>query len=86
MALGAPPQRVMLNVFGRAAWQVSLGVVVGSVLSAGFFVAIGLGALRAMPLLLAVAAIMALVALLATLGPTRRGLRVQAIEALRAEA
>ena len=86
MALGAPPQRVMLNVFGRAAWQVSAGVVVGSVLSAGFFVAIGLGALRAMPLLLAVAAIMALVALLATLGPTRRGLRVQAIEALRADA
>jgi ABC-type lipoprotein release transport system permease subunit len=37
------------------------------------------------PLLLAVAALMALVALLATLGPTRRGLRVQAIEALRAD-
>ena len=85
MALGAPPQRVMLNVFGRAAWQVSAGVVVGSVLSAGFFVAIGLGALRAMPLLLAVAAIMLLVALLATLGPTRRAVRIQAMEALRAE-
>jgi putative ABC transport system permease protein len=85
MALGAPPQRVMLNVFGRAAWQVSAGVVVGSVLSAGFFVAIGLGALRAMPLLLGVAAIMALVALLATLGPTRRCMRIHAIEALRAE-
>jgi len=85
MALGAPPQRVMLNVFGRAAWQVSAGVVVGSVLSTGFFVAIGLGALRAMPLLLAVAAIMALVALLATLGPTRRCVRIQAIEALRAD-
>jgi predicted permease len=86
MALGAPPQRVMLNVFGRAAWQVSAGVVVGSVLSAGAFVAIGLGALRAMPLLLAVAAIMALVALLATLGPARRGVRIQAIAALRADA
>ena len=86
MALGAPPQRVLLNVFGRAAWQVSAGVVVGSVLSAGAFVAIGVGALRAMPLLLAVAAIMALVALLATFGPARRGVRIQAIEALRAEA
>ena len=85
MALGAPPQRVMLNVFGRAAWQVSAGVVVGSVLSAGFFVAIGLGVFGAMPLLVGVAALMALVALLATLGPTRRGLRIQAIEALRAE-
>jgi len=86
MALGAPPQRVLLNVFGRAAWQIFAGVVVGSVLSAGAFVAIGVGAVRAMPLLLAVAAIMTLVALLATFGPARRGVRIQAIEALRAEA
>ncbi|HVQ41744.1 MAG TPA: FtsX-like permease family protein [Vicinamibacterales bacterium] len=85
MALGAPPQRVMLNVFGRAAWQVSAGVVVGSVLSAGSFVAIGLGVLSAMPLQLAVAALMALVALLATLGPTRRAVRIQAVEALRTD-
>ena len=86
MALGAPPQRVMLNVCGRAVWQVSAGVVVGSMLSAGFFVAIGLGVVNALPLLLAVAAIMALVALLATLGPTRHVVRIQAVEALRAEA
>jgi putative ABC transport system permease protein len=85
MALGAPPQRVMRNVFGRAAWQISAGVVVGSVLSAGFFVAIGLDALGALPLLLAVAALMALVALLATIGPTRRAVRIQAIEALRSD-
>jgi putative ABC transport system permease protein len=85
-ALGAPPRRVLLNVLGRAAWQVSAGVVVGSVLSAGAFVAIGVGAVRAMPLLLAVAALMALVALVATSGPARRGVRIQAIEALRANA
>jgi predicted permease len=85
-ALGAPPRRVLLNVLGRAAWQVSAGVVVGTVLSAGAFVAIGVGAMRAMPLLLSVAAIMALVALLATLGPARRGVRIQAMEALRADA
>jgi ABC-type antimicrobial peptide transport system permease subunit len=85
MALGAPPQRVMMNVCGRAAWQISAGVVVGSVLSAGFFVAIGLSPLRAIPLVLPVAAIMTLVALVATLGPARRGVRIQALEALRAE-
>ena len=86
MALGAPPQRVLMNVFRRAAWQICAGVVVGSILSAGAFVAIGLGVMRALPLLLAVAAIMSVVALLATLGPARRGVRIQAMEALRAEA
>jgi predicted permease len=85
-ALGAPLRRLVLSVCGRAAWQVVAGVVVGSVLSAGAFVAIGVGAVRAMPLLLGVAGIMALVALLATLGPARRGVRIPAIEALRADA
>jgi hypothetical protein len=50
-----------------------IGVVIGSILSAGAFVAIGLGALRASPLLMAVAVTMGLVALLAALGPARRG-------------
>lgn len=84
-ALGAPPRRLMLNVCGRAAWQVAAGVVVGSVIAAGAFTAMGVGVVRAMPLLLIVAAIMALVALLATLGPARRGVRIPAMEALRAE-
>jgi predicted permease len=84
-ALGAPPRRLVLNVCGRAASQVVAGVVVGSVLAAGAFVAIGVGAVRAMPLLLAVAAIMVMVAVLATIGPARRGVRIQAVEALRAE-
>jgi hypothetical protein len=85
-ALGAPPRRLVLNVCGRAAWQVVTGVVVGSVIAAGAFTAMGVGVVRAMPLLLIVAAIMALVALLATLGPARRGVRIPAMEALRAEA
>ena len=85
-ALGAPPRRLVLNVCGRAAWQIVAGVLVGSVLSAGAFTAIGVGVVRAMPLLLGVAAIMALVALLATWGPARRGVRTPAMEALRAEA
>ncbi|HEX6973319.1 MAG TPA: ABC transporter permease [Vicinamibacterales bacterium] len=85
-ALGAPPRRLILNVCGRAAWQVLAGVVVGSVIAGGAFTAIGVGVVRAMPLLLIVAAIMAVVALLATLGPARRGVRIPAMEALRAEA
>jgi predicted permease len=84
-ALGAPPRRMILDVFRRAAWQVCAGVLVGSLLSAAGFVAMGLGVVGGMPLLLSVAGIMAAVALLATLGPARRGVRIQAIEALRAE-
>src|SRR5918998_1559104 len=57
-ALGAPPRRLMLNVCGRAAWQVLAGVVVGSVIASGAFMALGVGVWRAMPLLLMVAAIM----------------------------
>jgi predicted permease len=85
-ALGAAPRRLILNVCGRAASQVVGGVVVGSVVAAGAFVAMGVGVVRAMPLLLIVAAMMALVALLATFGPARRGVRIQAMDALRAEA
>jgi predicted permease len=84
-ALGAQPRRVMLSVFGRAAWQVAAGVLVGSIVSGGAFVAIGLGLASAAPLLLAVAAIMSLVGLIAAFGPARRALRIQAIEALRAD-
>jgi ABC-type lipoprotein release transport system permease subunit len=60
-------------------------VLVGSLLSASVLVAIGLGLSRASPLLLTVAIVMLMVGLLATLGPARRSLRVQAVEALRAD-
>ena len=85
-ALGAQPRRVLWSVFARAGLQLALGVLVGTVVSAGAFLAIGLGLARATPLLLAVAAIMSIIGLLAALGPARRGLRIQASEALRADA
>ena len=85
-ALGAPPRRLIMSVCGRAGWQIVTGVVVGSVIAAGAFTAMGIGVVQALPLLLIVAAIMALVALLATLGPARRGVRIPAMEALRADA
>jgi predicted permease len=85
IALGAQPRRVLLNVFGRAAWQIAAGVLVGSILSGAASVAIGLDLASAAPLLLAVAAIMTLVGLIAAFGPALRGVRIQAIEALRAD-
>jgi putative ABC transport system permease protein len=85
-ALGAQPRRVLLSIFARAIRQLVLGVVVGSFLSSMLFLIGGLGLALATPLLLAVAAIMLIVGLLAALAPARRGLRIQASEALRAEA
>jgi ABC-type antimicrobial peptide transport system permease subunit len=76
----------MLSVFGRAAWQVGAGVLLGSILSGAAFLAIGLNFGRAAPLLLVVAAIMGLVGLIAAVGPARRVLGIQAIEALRVDA
>jgi len=84
-ALGADPRRVMLSVFARASKQVIAGVVVGSILSGAALMGIGLGAGSAAPLLIAVAVIMAVVGLMAAFGPARRGTRIQAIEALRAD-
>jgi putative ABC transport system permease protein len=84
-ALGGHPRRVLLNVFARALRQLALGVLVGSFSSGAAFVAMGLGLARATPLLLTVAAIMSTVGLLAALGPARRGLRIEATEALRAD-
>ena len=85
-ALGAQPRRVLLNVFARAIRHLAFGVLVGSVLSAAAFVAIGLGLVSATSLSLAVAALMSIVGLLAALGPARRALRIPASEALRADA
>ena len=84
-ALGARPRHVVLDVFGRAAWQLAAGVLVGSLLSGAAFVAIGLGLERAASLLLPVAAIMGVVGLTAAFGPARRALSIQAVEALRAD-
>ena len=84
-ALGASPRHVLLNVFRRAIWQIAAGVMLGSILSSAALTALGLGVTSAAPLILTVGISMGLVGLLSSLGPARRGLRIQAVEALRAE-
>jgi ABC-type lipoprotein release transport system permease subunit len=86
-ALGADAGQLLRSIFTKAALQLATGVVVGTVLvllidraSEGEM----LGSLGR-PLLPVTAVVMTIVGLFATIGPARRGLRIQPTEALRAE-
>jgi len=85
-ALGARPHQLLVSIFGRVTRQLALGLLAGSLLSCAVFLVADLPMSRAVVLLLIVAGIMVSVGLLAAVGPARRGLRVQASEALRADA
>ena len=82
-ALGAAPGRLLLGTFKRAAGQVVSGLLVGAALSAALFQSIETHRVRAVTFVVIVAAVMIVVGLLATLGPARRGLRIQPADALR---
>lgn len=87
-ALGAPPRRLIAAVFGRALWQIGSGATVGIVAAyfAGRYVPIEqIGGLPIPGILPAAAALMLIVGVLASLGPARRGLRIDPTEALRSE-
>ena len=85
-AMGADSRQLLSSIFTKAALRLASGVVVGIVLAllidrasdGEMLGSIGLGLLPIMAL------VMVLVGLFATLGPARRGLRIQPTEALRA--
>jgi predicted permease len=87
-ALGADSHRILRSIFSRAVGQLTIGVVVGIGLAAlldnlaGGDLREGAGAM----LFLLVAALMLTVGLLAAIGPARRGLRIQPMEVLKADA
>jgi predicted permease len=84
-ALGADARRILRSIFARATGQLALGVVVG--ISAALLIDWlgggemlgGAGAL----LLTAISALMLIAGLLASIGPARRGLRLEPTQALR---
>lgn len=82
-ALGAAPHRLLFSIFARAVRQLALGLLLGSLLTGLAIAATGLALAEVAMLSFAVASMMLLVGLLAALGPARRGLRIQASEALR---
>ena len=96
VALGSDRRRVVLAIFRRPLLQVALGVTAGAglIASAGFLLSrVGMedGQMKAtftagqVGALVAYAAFMMVVCMLACIVPTRRALRVQPTEALRAE-
>ena len=87
-AMGADAGQLLRSIFSKAALQLAAGVAVGIVMALMIDQASGddefLGSFgRA--LLPVTAAVMTIVGLFATIGPARRGLRIQPTEALRAE-
>ena len=87
-ALGAQPGQLVAAVFRRAFWQIGAGSAVGILAAyvAGRYVPIEqIGGLPIPGILPGAAAFMLLVGVLASLGPARRGLRIDPTEALRSE-
>ena len=84
-ALGAAPHRLLINIFGRAGRQLGSGLCVGSLLGAVLLDSLDVTLSRGVALTAAVACLMLVVGFAAALGPARRGLRIQASEALRAD-
>lgn len=65
--------------------QLALGIAAGPLLSVGAFAVVGTGVWSASGLLVTVGAVIAVVATLAAIGPARRILRIETVEALRVE-
>jgi hypothetical protein len=86
-AIGADAGQLLRSIFTKAALQLAAGVVVGTGLALSIDWAsegemLGLFGRALLPV---TAVVMTIVGLFATMGPARRGLRVQPTEALRAE-
>ena len=81
VALGAPRRRIVASIFSRAFLQISAGVLAGTGLAA----LLGIGSTRELLLVLAADAVMLLVGLTACAVPLRRALRIDPMEALRAD-
>jgi ABC-type antimicrobial peptide transport system permease subunit len=85
MALGADRKRIVANIFSRALGQLAVGAALGMVAAAALERASGGNLMRGNEavVLPVVALCMMAVGFLAALGPARRSLRIEPMEALR---
>jgi ABC-type antimicrobial peptide transport system permease subunit len=86
-ALGAGPRRVLAGVLRKAAGQMAIGIVIGTVVAGGMLLGMqgGKGDTEGALVLLGVAVFMSAVGVAAALGPARPALRIQPTDALRTD-
>ena len=86
-ALGADPKRILAGIFSRVVSQLGVGALIGLLAAVGLETVLeGDSAFRGKAVLMPMVALCTVaVGLLAAIGPARRGLRIQPIEALREE-
>ena len=85
-ALGAPPRRLLIGIFGRAAVPLLIGAMAGCAIALGLHSSLPIAETggRSIPgIVPASAALMIVVGLLAVAGPARRAIRIDPTEALR---
>ncbi|HEX8433318.1 MAG TPA: FtsX-like permease family protein, partial [Longimicrobium sp.] len=82
-ALGAAPGRLLAGIFSRAMGQLALGGGIGCVLGSALLLRGRPAAGHAVALMCIVILLMLGAGFMATLGPARRGLRIQPMDALR---
>lgn len=85
VALGANGRRVILSEFRRPLTQVTVGLMIGGLLTGGLLFSSEVSRLKVAALFVAYGSVMTSIFLLACLGPTLRALRVEPSEALRGE-
>jgi putative ABC transport system permease protein len=84
-ALGATPPRVLTGVFARVGVQIGLGIVVGIAGALALDPLTGKDVPLTGGLIPAMVVIVSVVGFIAAAGPARRGLRIQPIDALKAQ-
>ena len=86
LALGAPPRRLLVGMFGRAALPLAIGAIVGCGVAIGLHASLPIAELggETIPGIVPVsAAVMIVIGLLAVAGPARHAMRIDPTEALR---